>query len=97
MIGFFSEGLEKEVEMVTSAITIKEYLAYPYSNNKMELTENFEWLLSYMKIGIIPTDKKIAKKRARIRAEYKDFKAMDSLQIATVIEGGCDAFFTNDN
>ncbi|MBD5533759.1 MAG: type II toxin-antitoxin system VapC family toxin [Lachnospiraceae bacterium] len=31
-----------------------------------------------------------------MRAEYKDFKAMDSLQIATAIESGCDVFFTND-
>lgn len=96
MMKFFSECLEKEVEMVTSAITVEEYLVYPYSNFKMELAENFERFLSYMKIEIIPTDKKIAKKGARIRAEYKDFKAMDSLQIATAVESGCDVFFTND-
>lgn len=96
LMNFFSECLEKEVEIVTSAITIEEYLVYPYSNNKMDLAENFERFLSYMNIEIVSTDKKIAKRGARIRAKYKDFKAMDSLQIATAIESGCDAFFTND-
>ena len=32
-----------------------------------------------------------------IRAQYKHFKAMDSLQLATAIESGCDLFLTNDN
>lgn len=27
---------------------------------------------------------------------YKNFKAMDALQIATAIVSGCDMFFTND-
>lgn len=96
MMSFFLECLENKVEMVTSAITVEEYLVYPYSNNKMELAENFERFLSYMKIEIVPTGKKIAKTGARIRAEYKDFKAMDLLQIATAIESGCNVFFTND-
>ena len=35
-------------------------------------------------------------KAAQIRAEYKGFKAMDALQIATACLSGCDLFLTND-
>ncbi len=31
-----------------------------------------------------------------IRAEFKDFKSMDALQIGTAIVQGCDLFLTND-
>ena len=39
---------------------------------------------------------KIAETAAKIRAEYHDFKAMDSLQLAVAAETGCDVFLTND-
>lgn len=39
---------------------------------------------------------KMAKRAAQIRAQYKDFKAMDSLQLAIACETGCDLFLTND-
>ena len=47
-------------------------------------------------IELIPISAKIAETAAKIRAEYRDFKAMDSLQLAAAIESGCDVFLTND-
>ena len=38
----------------------------------------------------------IAKKAAKIRAEYKMFKSMDALQLAAATLTGCDLFLTND-
>lgn len=38
----------------------------------------------------------IAEKAAQIRVEYRDFKAMDALQLAAAICTGCDTFLTND-
>ena len=38
----------------------------------------------------------IAMNAAEIRAAYKDFKAMDSYQLAVALEKGCDVFLTND-
>lgn len=38
----------------------------------------------------------IAKKASRIRAEYKDFKIMDALQLASACIQKCDLFLTND-
>ena len=35
-------------------------------------------------------------KSAQIRAKYKSFKSMDSLQLACAIMSGCDVFLTND-
>ncbi len=93
---FFTSCIEEKIDILTSAITVEEYLVYPYSNGNIELEENFEKFLSYMNIKVIPIDKDIAKQGARVRANYKEFKAMDALQIATAIKSGCDVFLTND-
>lgn len=45
---------------------------------------------------MIPISAKIAETAAKIRAEYRDFKAMDSLQLAAAVVSGCDIFLTND-
>lgn len=47
-------------------------------------------------IDLTPISVEIAKLAAQIRAEYKDFKAMDSLQLAVAVYTGCDLFLTND-
>ena len=49
-----------------------------------------------MEIEIKSIDKVIAEKAARIRAEYKFFKTMDAIQLATACLSGCDLFLTND-
>ena len=38
----------------------------------------------------------IARRAAEIRAEYRDFKAMDALQLAAAVHADCDVFLTND-
>lgn len=49
-----------------------------------------------MNIEIIDIDSTIAEQGAKIRGQYKNFKAIDTLQIATAIVKKCDMFFTND-
>lgn len=49
-----------------------------------------------MDIELRSIDKEIAGKAARIRAEFKFFKTMDALQLATACLSGCDLFLTND-
>lgn len=49
-----------------------------------------------MDIEIKSIDRAIADKAAQIRAEYKGFKSMDALQLATACLSGCDLFLTND-
>ena len=88
--------LTYHLQVVTSTITIEEYLVFPYANGKMELIENFKRFIEYMKIEIINIDSEIAEKAAEIRGQFKHFKAMDSLQIAAAVVSKCDMFFTND-
>lgn len=93
---FFTKCIEENIQIVTSAITIEEYLVFPYSSGKMEFADNFKRFIEYMNIEVVDIDSKIAEQGAKIRGQYKNFKAMDALQIATAIVSGCDMFLTND-
>ncbi len=92
----FDEILEDGKRMVTSTITCAEYLVYPYKTNNIDKVDAFFDFLTDCDIPMYSIDQKIAKKAAKIRAEYKGFKAMDSLQLATACLTGCDLFLTND-
>lgn len=93
---FFEICLDKNIQIVTSVITVEEYLVFPYASGKMEFIENFKRFIEYMNINVINIDSRIAEQAAKIRSRYKYFKAMDALQIAAAIASGCDMFFTND-
>lgn len=93
---FFKKCIEENIEIVTSAITVEEYLVFPYSSGKKELVDNFKKFIEYMNIEVVDINFQIAEKGAIIRGQYRDFKSMDALQIATAIISGCDMFFTND-
>ena len=82
---------------ITSAVTVTEYLTYPYQQNNLKQINAFYAFLNGMDIEICSIDKTIAEKAAQIRAEYKYFKTMDALQLATACLSGCDLFLTNDN
>lgn len=82
--------------MITSVITVEEYKVFPYRTGKNEYIASFEQLVDVLDINIVNIDKAIAEKAAQIRAEYKAFKAMDALQLATACITGCDLFLTND-
>ncbi|MDD7023856.1 MAG: PIN domain-containing protein, partial [Oscillospiraceae bacterium] len=77
-------------------MTIEEYLVFPYSSGKMDFADNFKRFIEYVNIEVVDIDSKIAEQGAKIRGQYKSFKAMDALQIATAIVSGCGMFFTND-
>ena len=91
-----SEILESGRELLTSTITCMEYLTYPYKTRNAEKVDAFFDFVSGCNIAIYSIDMEIAKKAAQIRAEYKAFKAMDTLQLATACITGCDLFLTND-
>ena len=93
---FFAKCIENNVQIVTSAITVEEYLVFPYTSGQMELVDNFKEFIEFMNVDIIQIDNKIAEQGAKIRSRYKNFKAMDALQIAAAIVSECDMFFTND-
>ncbi len=96
MLRFFAKCIEENIQLVTSAITVEEYLVFPYTSGRTELVNNFKRFVEYMKIEVVNIDSDIAEQGAKIRGKYKNFKAMDALQIATAVVSGCDMFFTND-
>ena len=81
---------------ISSDITTEEYLVMPYRENNLPLTFALDRFILLAQVEIVHTSSAIAKRAARIRAEYKGFKAMDALQIATAMESDCDLFLTND-
>lgn len=93
---FFEEGYRENKEFLTSVITMAEYFVFPYRNQKMSYIDNFHRLVDTLDMEIAEVDQEIAKKAAQIRAQYKSFKAMDALQLATACVTGCDLFLTND-
>ena len=78
----------EEWDYVTSAITVTEYLTYPYQQNNLQLINAFYAFVNGMDIEIKSIDRAIADKAAQIRAEYKGFKSMDALQLATACLSG---------
>ncbi len=93
---FIEKCYEDKKRIWTSTITIEEYCVYPYYNNDLVLIEKLDQFISDMEMNLVNIDEIIAKKAAQIRAKYKDFKAMDALQLATACISGCDLFLTND-
>lgn len=96
MKGFFEHCLDRHVQIVTSVLTFEEYFVYPYASGKTELIDNFKRFVKYMGIEVVDIDREIAEKVAEIRGRFKNFKAMDSLQIAAAVVSKCDLFITND-
>ena len=89
---FFESCLEHDIQIVTSTITIEEYLVFPYQSGQMEFADNFKRFLQYMNVEIVNIDDRIAEQAAKIRGRFKSFKAMDSLQLAAAIISECDMF-----
>lgn len=85
-----------DCDFVTSVVTVTEYLTYPYQQNNLKLISAFYAFTHGMDIEIKSIDRAIAEKAAQIRAEYKFFKTMDALQLATACLSECDLFLTND-
>ena len=92
----FEEILSNGKTIVSSSITCHEYLVYPYRTGNQEKIDVFFEFTEACGIKLIAISAKIAETAAKIRAEYHDFKAMDSLQLAVAAETGCDVFLTND-
>lgn len=92
----FSKFLELDNQMMTSTITCTEYLTYPYRTGNTEKIDVFYEFLTDCEISMYSIDVDVARKAAQIRAEYKDFKTIDCLQLATACVQKCDLFLTND-
>ena len=93
---FLDRVMGQGTPLITSAVSVAEYLVHPYKLHAKEKIKLFFAFLDDANIEVIPVGTEIADYAARIRAEYPSFKAMDALQLATAYIEGCDAFLTND-
>ena len=85
-----------KVQFVSSDVTTAEACVYPYRLGKIEWLEDFDSFLKTAPVEIMHSTDEIARKTARIRAEYPSFKTMDSFQLASAVVGDCQLFLTND-
>lgn len=93
---FFMGCYQNDTKIISSVITTEEYYVFPYRNGRMDYIAMFEKLVKTLNIDIVHIDETTAKKAAEIRAQYRHFKAMDALQLATACLKNCDLFLTND-
>ena len=96
MKDFLLECINKKINLVTSTITVEEYLVFPFKTENEELCNNFFTFLEDLQIDIIAINKEIAINAAKIRSIYPSLKSMDVLQISTYELTRCDLFLTND-
>ena len=92
----FYEILNQGSTLITSTITVEEFLVYPYRKEDFTAIQGFHNFIKDKKISVLKIDVNIAVEAAKIRAEYQHFKSMDALQLAAAICSGCDLFLTND-
>ena len=91
-----SSFIRDEKFIVSSVITATEYLVYPYKTGNSAKIKAFWDFIYNSYILLYPINNDIATEAAKILAEYKHFKPMDALQLASAICSGCDLFLTND-
>ena len=92
----FANVLTNNSSLVSSTITCEEYLVHPFRQNNTDKVEAFFDFINDCGIPLYDVTVDVAKKAARIRADYQYFKGMDALQLAIACENGCDVFLTND-
>lgn len=96
MIEIFQLVVAKQIQILTSTITITEVLVKPFQIMDEEVEAAYRRLLWQTAIvKVLPITPIIAEQAARLRAKY-NLKTPDALQIATALEAKCEAFLTND-
>ena len=85
-----------EARFHTSVVTLMEYSVMPYRNSNQKQIDDLYAFLNDVEINIATINQTIADTAAKIRAKYSTFKGLDSIQLATAKELGCDTFLTND-
>ena len=82
------EILSSGRDVVSSVITCTEYLVYPYRTDNRQKIDAFFEFIGDCGVDLYGIDVDIARRAAEIRAEYRDFKAMDALQLAAAVHAG---------
>lgn len=85
-----------QIPAVTSELTLLECLVKPLRDGDAALVAEFEsFLASGGGLDVVPVNRAIVRRAARIRAE-QGFRLPDAVHVATALEAGCQTFVTND-
>lgn len=93
---FITKSVADKVQFETSVLTFTEFCVKPEQMDRQDLIQDFEMFLQTLDFNLATISLSIAKTAYKLRAKYSFLKGMDSLQVATAMELGCDSFFTND-
>ena len=86
--------LERNDQLLTSALTLGEVLVRPTARNDVALCRKYEDIISRSAI-LIPFERETARIYASIRGDLT-IKAPDAIQLACAAQAHIDLFITND-
>lgn len=84
-----------DLTVVASPITLAECLVGAYRLGQTEVASRFVECLTQAGADFVQISAAIGDCAAQLRVKY-NLSLTDALQIATALEAGCEAFFTND-
>lgn len=88
------QGLARSI---TSILTLMEVLVLPLREGRKDLADDYRRLLSHTRgLTLLPVDRAICERAARLRADHNWLRTPDALQLATALEHGADLIVTND-
>lgn len=87
--------IEREDELLTSALTLGEVLVRPVETGNYELRRRYEHAIT-TGATVVPFDVEAAPRFAEIRRD-RSIRAPDAIQLACASAAGTDLFITNDN
>jgi predicted nucleic acid-binding protein len=92
---FLAESIQTNKNLVTSVLTISEIAIKPFKTSRPQLLSQFDKTIkSLFYVYLISWE--VAELSAKLRAQYRSLKAIDSLQLASAIHYNCECFLTND-
>lgn len=93
---FFLLQEEREIQLVTSPVTLAECLIFPLRNSQVSLVEMYsQFLTQGQRIVFHPIEQNEALIASEIRAE-SNLTLSDAFQIAVALQSNCQAILTND-
>ena len=87
--------MEREDELLTSALTLGEVLVKPMETGDRELQQRYENAITAGAV-VLPFDARAAPRFAEIRRD-RSIRASDAIQLACASTAGVDLFITNDD
>ena len=87
--------IEREDELLTSALTLGEVLVKPMEAGDQELQQRYENVIT-AGATVLPFDARAAPRFAQIRRD-RSIRAPDAIQLACASMAGVDLFITNDD